>query len=222
MINCEVVLLSRKIGFDLLFVAILVIASFALITNGKTWTPFLFIAPVYLLFFRGVKDKFTAVKIGTLLVGHIIFYLMSLGWMSSYVWIFSALMLINILEAGSLDLKRKNYWLFGLALGLALSFMNFSIVWAEDIIVTSGSYFLAWAILYTVWNFLFILKNFKKEVAFFHLPMLITPFIVMALTSDEGGWLLVRSYSLLIGLSFQEFVGEKVKQRFRYSKPALV
>lgn len=152
---------------------------------------------------------FEKLKLSTLLVMRILIIFPVLGLMDGnlFIKIQIIFLAINILEATITDFKRKKICngITGIFLAITVFLLgskwmgNYFISYAtnsnQDILVFATW---CWIIAYTIWNWFFIVFEFKPGIAFLHLGILATPIILGFIFGPEI-WLIARANSLTFG-----------------------
>ncbi len=206
--------------FTVVLIIATIISSFNPIWGNIPLTivlPLIVLASLKLVFFEKLK-------ISTLIIIRILILLPIFGlWDGhSFVKIILPFMGINILEASLVDFKRKKYYnaITGIALILTLLLMTSS--WFDTYYTNYATNELGevcfyatwiWAIVYTIWNWFFVIAEFKPGIAFLHLGILFTPAFLGIVYGPEY-WMITRAYSLTFGggvvqIFFKEFFERK-------------
>jgi len=151
-----------------------------------------------LIFFK--SEFFEKLKLGTLTIGRILVVFTVLG-IFPHEWLVPAiawLMRVNILEAALTDYKNKSY--FNVISGLALLGSSFILTgsWTGTYYLTDapGAAMLLWALAYTLWNWDFVIYEFKQPVGLYHAAVLSAPLLFIVLIREPGFWLILRANSL--------------------------
>lgn len=147
---------------------------------------------------------FLKLKLSTLLILRVLMIFTVLNFMPGqfYVNIVQIFLVINILEATFTDLKHKQYFNFITGLCLALSVITLTGTWEGGLYSMTAKTKLAtilWVIAYTVWNWLFVTKEFKSSIAKMHLGFLLAPTIGCLLLQNFNYWILLRANTLTFG-----------------------
>lgn len=204
-----------------------IIIILALITSGASLT---IISPLYanglinviipiliLTFFK--SEFFEKLKLSTLAVGRLLVVVTFLGFLPGdwLVQIIIWLLRINILEAMLTDYRNKSY--FNVISGLALIGSSFIITgsWLGSYYVTTNAAMLYWAIAYTLWNWDFVIHEFKHQVGFYHLAVLTSPLVLVLLTAEPGLWLIARANTLTFAGIFQ-IIGKKHIEKYLFNQ----
>ena len=157
------------------------------------------IIPAAIIFFGSAKP-FERLKLSTLIWGRILIAVTALGFVNGAlaVQIIFWLLRINILEATVKDFKERNYAnAVSGALVLAGSFL-LNGTWIVKYFLIHPESILFWCLAYTLWNWNFVLLNFKSSIANFHLAVLAAPLAYMIFAKEIGFWLIMRATSLTV------------------------
>ncbi|SDX38381.1 DUF5692 family protein [Paenibacillus sp. CF384] len=162
-------------------------------------------------------DFFEKLKLSTLLIGRILVVVTFLGffpdnWLvPTIVW----LLRINILEATLTDYKNRSY--YNVISGIALIASSFVLQgeWLGTYYVTTNEAMIYWAIAYTLWNWNFVIYNFKQQIGFYHIAVLIAPMLIVLGAWNPGLWLIMRANSLTVAGIFQISCKSYLEQNLR-------
>ncbi|NOU67211.1 hypothetical protein GC096_24505 [Paenibacillus sp. LMG 31461] len=162
------------------------------------------VIPICILFALR-SDFFEKLKLSTLVIGRVLVLLTFVGYFPSewLVPIIVWLLRINILEATWTDFKNKNY--YNVISGLILIATSFVITgtWLGSYYITVNEAMIFWALAYTLWNWDFVIYEFKQQIGFYHIAVLTTPLLIVCLTMNPGLWLIMRATSLTFAGIFQ-------------------
>ncbi len=208
----------------LVFIVVLIVAT-VISSFQPIWgnIPLTIILPILVLMSLKLVF-FEKLKISTLIIIRVLILLPIFGlWDgNSFVRIVLPFMGINILEASLVDFKRKKYYnaITGFFLIATLFLMTsswFGTYYTNYVTNELGEICVyatwIWAIVYTIWNWFFIIFEFKSGIAFLHVGILFAP-IFLAITYGSEYWMLTRAYSLTFGggvvqIFFKEFFERK-------------
>lgn len=183
------------------------------ITAGATLTIF---SPLYangiinvlipiliLIFFK--SEFFEKLKLSTLAIGRFLVVMTVLGFLSGdwLVTIIIWLLRLNILEATLTDYKNKSY--FNVISGIVLIGTSFALTggWNGTFYLTTNEAMLFWALAYTLWNWTFVIYEFKHQIGFYHIAVLLAPLLFVTFAAQPGFWLIARANTLTFAGIFQ-------------------
>jgi len=156
---------------------------------------------------------FERLKLSTLIVMRLLVVLAVLAVIPGelFIKILFGFLVVNILEATLTDLRKgKNRLNFVTGLALAGAVAVFRGRWNGTYYVVETPGFVPWFISYTVWNWLFVTREFGPAIARMHLAVLAAPIVGCVALLHPGLWLLFRGNSLitagLVQISSKEFV----------------
>lgn len=161
--------------------------------------PINILLPLGVLIF-GKFILFERIKILLLIPGRILIVITVLGFMSGglLVAIIFWLLRLNILEATLQDLKTKRYFNAASGVLLIASSWSFSGYWNGVYYLTVPWETLFWILAYTLWNWNFVLLNFPRAVAVYHIGVLTAPLLFCLFTLEQGYWLILRAATLTL------------------------
>lgn len=199
---------------------LLLTLTFTVSAMLTVYYPVLFNIPINVILplFLILKFKcvfFERMKLATLIIIRALILLPLFGIMNgdTFIVIVIVFMGINIMEAGFTDLlKAKQIYNFisGVALAVACVYLR-NYYWIDDYngILSHSRYsmgnswpFFAWVVSYTIWNWIFVAKEFKPAIALMHLGTLSAPLLGVGLWAlfsgslDIGLWFALRANSL--------------------------
>lgn len=155
--------------------------------------------PLLIIIF-GAAKSFEKLKLSTLIWGRILIAVAALGILNGQlaVEIIFWLLRLNILEAMYEDGKKRNYPNILSGLFVLIGTFAFSGTWIEKYFLIHPESVLFWCLAYTVWNWNFVIHNFKKAIGAFHIAVLTAPLLYCLVTWEIGFWLIMRATSLTI------------------------
>ncbi len=180
---------------------------------------------------------FERLKLATLIIVRLLILLPVFGLMEPVTFIIIVLvfMAINIMEAGFTDFfKAKQYYNFISAVALALGcywLRDFSWISSEPGVLSHARYsmgntlaFFCWTLSYTIWNWIFVTKEFKPSIAFMHIGVLSAPYLGVLIwylifkKFDIGYWFALRANSLTFCGIIQVFKKTELEKAFENKK----
>ncbi len=180
---------------------------------------------------------FERLKLATLIVVRLLILLPVFGVMDPITFIIIVLvfMAINIMEAGFTDFfKAKQYYNFITAVVLAVAcYWLRDYAWINDGtgVLSHSRYhmgntigFFCWTLSYTIWNWIFVAKEFKPSIAFMHIGVLSAPYLgvlIWYLIFKEfniGYWFALRANSLTCCGIIQIFKKTELEKAFENKK----
>lgn len=218
--------LSKKSTQTLWLISVLILLITTILVVGVSsifWKPYLIVPLVYtvlpsLVFILRSMDIFVRIKLGTLIFGALLYLAALFVWMDpSFVMvIFVWLLRINIAEAVITDFVHKKYLsaLSGLVVLISMSAMVFS--WDGIAYHIAQPHLLLWAVIYTAWNWNFVLGRFGMPIAIYHVAILTAPWIGVFVLNDFSLWVLMRGFTLNMGGSAQVVFQRCITSYFSY------
>lgn len=196
-----------------------------------------------IVLFKLKTVMFERLKLSTLVIMRALILLPIFGLMRGelFVKLILVFLAINCMEATLTDLL-KNHQPFNFVTGLCLSasvftlsgewFANvagpFSGVYTANAAHSSGTLFesnevvmigtICWIAAYTIWNWLFVVGEFKPSIGYLHIGILASPIISVLLTMNPGYWLMFRANSLTCGGVFQIACKEDIEEKLENKK----
>lgn len=186
----------------MLILATLVLATIAALTVHypvAANVPINIVIPALIILFGSAKS-FEKLKLSTLIWGRILIAITALGFVGGAlaVEIIFWLLRINIVEATIKDYKEKNYANALSGVFVLIGTFLLSGTWLGKYFLIHPESILFWCLAYTLWNWNFVLLNFKSAIATFHIAVLAAPLAYALFMQEIGFWLIMRATSLTI------------------------
>lgn len=156
------------------------------------------ILPIMLAaYFR--DQEFAVSKLVVLAIGGI-FVLMTIRDYFPVPW-FTALVVlllrINILMAVIEDFRTG--YMLNVVAGLILTLTTYFIdaYWHDYYYTMTSTSLIVWLIAYTLWNYRFVLNQYSSGISLFHVGVLLSPLVIIAVMGNPGLWFIGRGVTLV-------------------------
>lgn len=220
----EKILAHKKKGKrnSLLFIMVILFfyACYAsTIAFTAVYQPFLVMMPLHIILpfissFVVEIEPFERYKISTLVFGNILVILVILGSIPVpfFVLLVPWLLRLNIVEAMVEDYTKKRY--FNLYNGVLLLLLTIPLffTWDGYLVSMHLNGIIYWIIMYTLWNWNFVLARFSNGLSMFHIAVLAAPIVFIISTLNPMYWLASRGYTLTLSGIMHLHYKEQISQ----------